>query len=218
MNFKYKNILTFIYILDTYNKFDYLLILFKLIKDCILKIFIIFFIHNLDIESFLAIAYMGYLKKISTIVYSPRLTRFISTILDPKTLRELNIFYSGKKPIPTLGLEYLTISEMMNKFVKNEAVIVTDYETVDLARTLMRVDLSKPAIAILVSSEPVSEEYSIESRKQLEWLRLVGVQPYRIRVSGHYYPHELKYILKITNPKKIIPIHTLYPNYFFDQP
>jgi ribonuclease J len=35
---------------------------------------------------------------------------------------------------------------------------------------------------------------------------------YRIRVSGHYYPHEFREIITSLKPKKLIPTHTETPD------
>jgi len=50
-------------------------------------------------------------------------------------------------------------------------------------------------------------EYEIVNR----WLLRSGIQPYRLRVSGHYYPFEIGEIIKTLNPKRIIPVHTENP-------
>jgi ribonuclease J len=60
--------------------------------------------------------------------------------------------------------------------------------------------------------EPQIEEAS-EYEVIANWLLKMGIQFYRIRVSGHYYPYQLKTIIKSIKPKEVIPIHTLYPNY-----
>lgn len=60
-----------------------------------------------------------------------------------------------------------------------------------------------------------TSEHSSEGEENVEplarWMVKYNIQPYRLRYSGHYYPHELKNILEVLNPKKIIPIHTNYP-------
>jgi len=38
-----------------------------------------------------------------------------------------------------------------------------------------------------------------------------GVQIYRVRFSGHYYPHELRRILEALKPRRVVPIHTRRP-------
>jgi len=48
------------------------------------------------------------------------------------------------------------------------------------------------------------------------WLSKIGIQFYRIRASGHYYPYQLKMILNIINPKKKTEaIHTEKPKLFY---
>jgi ribonuclease J len=43
----------------------------------------------------------------------------------------------------------------------------------------------------------------------------MGVEFYRIRVSGHYYPYQLKAILKAVKPRKRIQVvHTENPGLF----
>ncbi|MHA1832960.1 MAG: hypothetical protein ACTSV7_03135 [Candidatus Baldrarchaeia archaeon] len=56
-----------------------------------------------------------------------------------------------------------------------------------------------------------ASEYDIIAK----WLSRMGIQAYRIRVSGHYYPYQLKTILNTTKPRKRIEvIHTEKPNFF----
>jgi len=184
-----------------------------LVNKIITKMPSIISLHVLDLESLLAIALSAYKNGFSTILYSPRLARFITYAVDSRTLRELNIYYTGKKPLPTIDIDFLPLNEALKEMIVHKGIIITDYETIDVARLLLRYNTSKPVAAIIVSSEPATEEYSIEMKKQLEWFRLARIQPYRLRVSGHYYPYELVKILKLLKPKRIIPIHTNYPEF-----
>lgn len=72
--------------------------------------------------------------------------------------------------------------------------------------------LPRNAIAILTTPEPLEAEYEVEEETLAYWLYSLGVQVYRIRLSGHYYPHELRNILNVVKPKKLIPIHTRNPS------
>ncbi|MBO3754614.1 MAG: hypothetical protein FGF53_07060 [Candidatus Brockarchaeota archaeon] len=48
------------------------------------------------------------------------------------------------------------------------------------------------------------------------WFSRMGVEFYTIRASGHYYPYQLKTILKTIKPKKKIQvIHTEKPELFY---
>ena len=65
---------------------------------------------------------------------------------------------------------------------------------------------------LLLDSEPFTEEFVIEARKIEKWLNIFNMIPIGLRVSGHYYPHVFKEILKIVKPRKLIPIHTKAPD------
>jgi ribonuclease J len=40
------------------------------------------------------------------------------------------------------------------------------------------------------------------------WLRSFGAQAFRLRLSGHYLPHQFRYIVEALRPKDLIPLHT----------
>jgi len=168
-------------------------------------------LHILDLESLMTLALLAYRNGLSTILHSPRLARFSTYAINPRILRELNVCYTGKRPLPSVDVDFLPLTEALNEMMLHKGIIVTDYESIDIARLLLRYSPSKPIAAVIVSSEPTAEEYSIEMKRQLKWFRLAKILPYRLRVSGHYYPHELSRILKLLKPKKIIPIHTTHP-------
>jgi len=71
--------------------------------------------------------------------------------------------------------------------------------------------LLRNAIAILTTPEPLETELEVEEKTLIVWLYTLGVQIYRARFSGHYYPHELRNIVDILKPKKLVPIHTKHP-------
>lgn len=84
------------------------------------------------------------------------------------------------------------------------------FELVDFARRVGGgADLSD-GFALLLTSEHEAEE-GLEELAAVGWLRRLGVQPYRVRVSGHYYPHELGRVLGLVKPREIIPVHTEAP-------
>jgi ribonuclease J len=62
----------------------------------------------------------------------------------------------------------------------------------------------------------VSEHEAEEGVKEavaLGWLRRLGLQPYRLRVSGHYYPHEFARLVGLVKPREIVPVHTEEPGF-----
>jgi len=65
--------------------------------------------------------------------------------------------------------------------------------------------------ALILTSEPHEEEAVHDLEAALRWMRLYNVQAYRLRISGHYYPHELRRLLEAAKPRRIIPVHTRTP-------
>ena len=89
-------------------------------------------------------------------------------------------------------------------------MIVTSYRNViDLLRG-MEADALKDATVIISEPEPTSEEQA-EYDVIANWMTHLNVQSYRIRVSGHYYPYQLKTILKTLNPREVKAVHTEKP-------
>jgi len=43
------------------------------------------------------------------------------------------------------------------------------------------------------------------------WLHQLGASVYRVRISGHIYPHQLPKLKAIVEPRRIIPVHTRHP-------
>jgi ribonuclease J len=112
-------------------------------------------------------------------------------------------------------VDYLTpLEKIPLEEIKEDTLILISYrEVIDFLRDLsLTSDIIKNSVAIMSEPEPQIEEAS-EYEVIANWLLKMGIQFYRIRVSGHYYPYQLKTIIKSIKPKEVIPIHTLYPNY-----
>jgi len=43
------------------------------------------------------------------------------------------------------------------------------------------------------------------------WLHQLGATVYRVRISGHIYPHELLKLNTVLKPRRIVAMHTRYP-------
>ncbi|MGQ9507536.1 MAG: MBL fold metallo-hydrolase, partial [Candidatus Bathycorpusculaceae bacterium] len=101
-------------------------------------------------------------------------------------------------------------STLQEVFEEPSILILSYYEIVDLCRKVGKAALQKNIASIITEPEPAVEEmveYEIVNR----WLLRSGIQPYRLRVSGHYYPFEIGEILKTIKPKQVISIHTEHP-------
>ena len=73
-------------------------------------------------------------------------------------------------------------------------------------------DRALRGIALLMVSVHEAEE-RVEEAVALGWLRCLGLQPYRLRVSGHYYPHEFARLVGLVKPREIVPAHTEEPGF-----
>jgi ribonuclease J len=99
-----------------------------------------------------------------------------------------------------------------HQILGDKSLLITSYyEIIDLFRNLDESDLkSRRSVCILTEPEPASEEmqeYDVMNR----WLSMWGIQTYRIRVSGHYYPFDFEEILSAIRPKEMLPLHTFHP-------
>jgi ribonuclease J len=70
------------------------------------------------------------------------------------------------------------------------------------------------SIYIYSSSEPFNEEAEIDFDRLKNWLASYGLPLYQIHTSGHIMPHELAEVFHKVKPKKLIPVHTEYPELF----
>ncbi|MEM0117214.1 MAG: MBL fold metallo-hydrolase [Conexivisphaerales archaeon] len=155
--------------------------------------------HHLDVEFLVTV--LGLVKKLDfkTFVTSETVAKGIRATGVPSEFKVLE--ESAETPLfHTAPLEVV---------LKDKSIVIASYyEIIDLFRSLEEANLrSKRVVYILTEPEPAAEEmqqYETVNR----WLSMFGIQSYRLRVSGHYYPFEFEEILKTIKPKEIIPIHT----------
>jgi len=109
----------------------------------------------------------------------------------------------------------IDISSIENNPLKHVIILdvrhITDYLRLF---DVEKIPLGSPVI--MLTSEPFEEESIHREEILLRWLNYYGFQPYRTRISGHYYPYEFKKIIKLIKPRKIIPIHTRRPELMYE--
>ena len=66
-------------------------------------------------------------------------------------------------------------------------------------------------IASLLNLESRESIRDVESKVLMQWLKMFGVQPQRVRLSGYYQPQHLKQLIQMLKLKQLIPIHTEEP-------
>jgi ribonuclease J len=67
------------------------------------------------------------------------------------------------------------------------------------------------SVLVLTDPEPRESIKEVEEETLRAWLRIFGVQTYRVRFSDHYLPHQFLYIIERVKPRELIPIHTEEP-------
>lgn len=75
----------------------------------------------------------------------------------------------------------------------------------------------KDAIWIKSSCEPFCEEMELDEKRKREWLNRFGIKEHNNGVthaSGHASGDEIRGMIKLIQPKNLIPIHTEHPELF----
>jgi ribonuclease J len=80
---------------------------------------------------------------------------------------------------------------------------------VDLLRDLASNNLLPKNAAVLISEPEPRIEEAQAYEAMMNWFMDLGVQAYSMRVSGHYYPYQLKKIIDVIRPKEVLLVHTL---------
>ncbi|MEM2936567.1 MAG: hypothetical protein QW231_05265 [Candidatus Bathyarchaeia archaeon] len=160
-------------------------------------------IHSLDMGYAYALMKLASELGIRYYVASTQVARLMEGIpklpLNPILLEEYVDFPSLAEKVPLEDLE------------RDSMILVSYNEVVELLKSLASIHrLPKDAVAIMSEPEPEIEEAS-EYGVVANWFSKIGVQHYRVRVSGHYYPFEIRELQKVFKPKRIVPIHTVNP-------
>jgi ribonuclease J len=131
-----------------------------------------------------------------------------------KALENMYIVEELEAPT-TVGLEETSLTRDVLKRPQEYTVIIEPMGLLKILRKL-KVWGEAPDLAgsvlVLTDPEPRESIKEVEEEALRAWLRIFGVQTYRVRFSGHYLPHQFPYIIKRVKPRELIPIHTEEPN------
>ncbi|MGC9149481.1 MAG: MBL fold metallo-hydrolase [Sulfolobales archaeon] len=171
-------------------------------------------IDPLDYELFLFIAELASIIGRRIVIGSSRLADIFSKWTLPTQLQNVEIAVATELERPfSVPTTQISIRDEVLKEPKDFILIQEPIGFLDMLRQ-MRVwekRLPSNAMTIITTPEPLETETELEERVLASWLYSLNVHVYRIRISGHYYPHELRSILSKLDPKRLIPIHTKYP-------
>ncbi|MEM3648087.1 MAG: MBL fold metallo-hydrolase [Thermoproteota archaeon] len=164
-------------------------------------------LHSLDVEYAYTLISIANKMDMQIAIASSPLARLLERIpylpLKPQVVNE---YVEYPAPFEATSIED----------VKEKTMILVSYrEMLELIKDLDQTQsLSEDCLAIISEPEPQIEEGS-EYAAIANWLSLMGIESYRIRVSGHYYQYQLKTIIERIKPKKRIKIiHTERPKLF----
>jgi ribonuclease J len=115
---------------------------------------------------------------------------------------------------PKLLAEYVKAplkfeASSMEELGDDSLVVASYYEVVDLLRDLASNNLLPKNAAVLISEPEPRIEEAQAYEAMMNWFMDLGVQAYSMRVSGHYYPYQLKKIIDVIRPKEVLLVHTL---------
>ncbi len=177
---------------------------------------VIISIDPLDFELLTAISGLASLNGRTVVISSSRLVdilpQWLSSAFNADNL-ELAVAAELEKP-SLVPVDYVSLKQDVLKDPGSFLLVQEPVGFLEMLRQ-MRIwgeEIPRGATAILTTPEPLEAESEVEEETLAYWLYTLGVQVYRVRLSGHYYPHELRGVLDTIKPKKLIPIHTKYPS------
>lgn len=181
------------------------------------NVLVIVSIDPLDFELFTSITELASLNGRNVVIASPKLVDVVSrwfTATDVKSfdLQSVAIATELDKPF-IMPVRYVSLSQEVFSEPESFLLIQEPESFLEMLRQmkLWGKELPKNSVTILTTPEPLEAESEIEEEILTTWLYSLGVQVYRIRFSGHYYPHDLRKILNVLKPRKLTPIHTKRP-------
>ncbi|MEM3587141.1 MAG: MBL fold metallo-hydrolase RNA specificity domain-containing protein, partial [Candidatus Jordarchaeaceae archaeon] len=107
--------------------------------------------------------------------------------------------YNNTKTIKEIGRIQHKIIYIMSQFDLNDIIEIRP---------------EAGSVYIYSSSEPFTEEGEMDFERLKNWLACYGLPLYQIHASGHVMPHQLAEVIRRVSPKKLIPVHTEYPETF----
>ena len=162
-------------------------------------------LHGLDLEYAYTIMKLAAQLNLKCLVATTQTAKLLEKVMKPPIKPKLIEGYVDYlSPLQKIALEE----------IEEDALILVSYrEVVDFLKDMSSAsNVIKDSVAVMSEPEPEVEEAS-RYRVVANWFLKMGIQAYRVRASGHYYPYQLKTIIQTIKPKEVIPIHTLYPEY-----
>jgi len=169
-------------------------------------------VDPLDFEAFIAVLDLSKLSGRSLVVGSRRLFWAIEELkrIAPEALENIYVIEELETP-PPLPVNLISLAEEVVKKPRDYTIIIEPLGLVQVLRKLKTwrkaPDLTGSAV-VLTDPEPRESVKEVEEEALKAWLKIFGIQAFKLRVSGHYLPHHFRYIIESLKPRDLIPIHT----------
>jgi len=169
-------------------------------------------IDPLDLEAFMAILDSSLLMGRNLVIGSERLLWVIDEVekLRPEALDKIYVSRELEVPTPLI----LRNISLINDVFKNPESYVLIIEPVGLLQIFRKLKIwgESPnltgSVVVLMDPEPRESIKEVEEGALRTWLKSFGIQALRLRLSGHYLPHQFCDIIETLKPKSLIPLHT----------
>ncbi|MGB9760446.1 MAG: hypothetical protein ACPLZG_11510 [Thermoproteota archaeon] len=162
--------------------------------------------HALDIEYTYALMKIASESNLDFYIASTQIVKLLENIpelpLKPKLIEEYINYMSYFEKTP------------LKEISKKSIIFISYRDIIDFIKELSFTDIHLTDVAVIISEPEPKTEESTEYDVISNWFLRIGIQSYRIRASGHYYPHQLKTILNTIKPKSIKIIHSEKPKLF----
>jgi ribonuclease J len=165
-----------------------------------------------DLETFITALELSLLTGRNLVIGSERLFWMIDEVERLKSGMLNKIYISQELQAPT-PLPIRNISLVDDVFRNPESYVLL-IEPVGLLQILRKLKIWRESlnltgsVVVLTDPEPKESIKEVEERALRTWLRSFGIQTVRLRLSGHYLPHQFSKIIEALKPKHLIPIHT----------
>jgi ribonuclease J len=164
-------------------------------------------VDAVDAELLAAVLEIIYIYGRKAVIASPRIADIAPHL--PSSIPKPAIALEVEKSPPP-GFELVSLEDEILSRLGEYVVLQDPEDFLNIARRMWLWGRSTPRKTAIVLTTPEPLEAGAEALEEAiaNWTAKIGATIYRIRMSGHYYQHELWKILEAVKPKKLIPIHT----------
>lgn len=167
-------------------------------------------VDPLDLEGFITISGLSSMLGRGVVISSERLLWILDEVkkVRPQLLDE--VYVADELEVPTM---FKSVSLRDEVLTRPESYTLL-MEPVGLLQAFRKLrlwgggaNLAGSAV-VLMDPEPREGVKEVEEEVLRTWLRSFGVHVVRLRLSGHYLPHQFRNIIEALKPRDVIPIHT----------